>query len=140
MAADDTGIEVTVAGVFEQEITLQDEVQRVPIIALQDPVGRELRLPVSSCEALAVQIALEQHVVARPLTHDLGVRLIERLNARLTHVQIDAVSAYESHATLYLLADGESLLMDARPGDAVALAMRAEVPILVCEELLTIRD
>jgi uncharacterized protein len=133
-------VEVRVTGLFEHEIPGEGEDHHVPVIVLRDDLGRELRLIVSSCEALAVQIALGQHIFARPLTHDLGLRIIERLHSRLTRVTIDAVSAYESHALLSIHAEGEEVPVDARPGDAIALALRAEAPIYVNEELLAIES
>ena len=136
MAAGNNEVKVEVVGVFEQEVSFQEQEHRIPVLLVRDPVGRELRLPIGSCEGLAIQIVLEQHVMPRPLTHDLALRLMERLHAQLGRVVIDELTDSGAHATLYLTTPQGEITMDARPGDAVALALRADVPIHVTEELL----
>jgi bifunctional DNase/RNase len=129
-------VRVEVVGVFEQEVAVGGQEHRIAVMLLRDAAGREVRLPISSCEGLAIQVALEQHVLPRPLTHDLAIRLVERLSARLDRVVVDALSGHHSHAALYLqTAEGE-IEMDARSGDAVALALRADALICVREEIL----
>jgi bifunctional DNase/RNase len=130
-------VKVEVVGVFEQQITLGGQEHRMPVLLLRDPAAREVRVPIGSCEGLALQISLEHHVVPRPYTHDLALRLLEKLSAQLERVVVDAVSGDTAHATLYVRAGEGPLTMDARAGDAVALALRAEAPIFVAEELLT---
>jgi hypothetical protein len=136
VAAGNNEVKVEVVGVFEQEVSFQEQEHRIPVLLVRDPVGRELRLPIGSCEGLAIQIVLEQHVMPRPLTHDLALRLMERLHAQLGRVVIDELTDSGAHATLYLTTPQGEITMDARPGDAVALALRADVPIHVTEELL----
>ena len=137
MAAGADEVRVEVVGVFEQQVTLGDREHRMPVLLLRDPPAtREVRVPIGSCEGLAIQIALERRLVPRPYTHDLAIRLLEKLSARLESVVVDAVSADTSHATLRVCAAEGPLMMDARAGDAVALALRAEAPIFVAEELL----
>jgi hypothetical protein len=127
---------VKVIGVFEEALTIGAEERRIPVMLLRDAADREARVPIASCEGLAIQIALEQHVVPRPLTHDLALRLLERLSARLDRVVVDSVSVAHPHATLHLQAAEGEVEMDARPGDAIALALRADVPIHVKDEIL----
>jgi bifunctional DNase/RNase len=130
-------VKVEVVGILEQHITLGGQEHRMPALLLRDPAAREVRVPIGSCEGFAVQISLEHHVVPRPYTHDLAIRLLEKLSARLERVVVDAISGDTSHATLHIRAGEGPLTMDARAGDAVALALRAEAPIFVAEELLT---
>jgi bifunctional DNase/RNase len=127
---------VTVIGVFEEALTIGAEERRIPVMLLRDAAEREVRVPIASCEGLAIQIALEQHVVPRPLTHDLALRLLERLSARLDRVVVDSVSVDRPHAILHLHAPEGEVEMDARPGDAIALALRADVPIHVKDQIL----
>jgi hypothetical protein len=132
-------VRVEVVGVFEQEVTVGGEEHRIPVMLLRDlrqPATREVRVPIGSCEALAIQVALEARVLPRPLTHDLALRLLEKLSARLDRVVVDGLSGHHVHATLHLLAAEGEIEMDARPGDAVALALRADVPIFVKEDIL----
>ncbi len=136
MASGNSEVKVEVVGIFEQEVSFQEQEHRIPVLLVRDSIGRELRLPIGSCEGLAIQIVLEQHMMPRPLTHDLALRLLERLQAQLGRVVIDELTESGAHATLYLTTSQGEIAMDARPGDAVALALRADVPIHVTEELL----
>jgi len=129
-------IRVQVVGVFERQIVFYNQEQRIPLLLVRDTSDRELHLPIGSCEGLAIHLALNQQVVPRPLTHDLGLRILERLSAQLDRVVIDDLSEEGSHATIHLRTAESDLTVDARPGDAVALALRAEAPIYVTEELL----
>jgi bifunctional DNase/RNase len=136
VAAGADQVSVQVVGVFEQEVSIRDQEHRIPLLVLRDKLGRDLRLPIGSCEAAAIQIVLEQRLVQRPLTHDLALRLLDRLSARLDRVVIDEPAADSAQAVLHVSCAEGPLAMDARPGDAVALALRAEVPIFVTEALL----
>ncbi len=129
-------VKVEIVGVFEQEVAVGGEEQRIPVMLLRDARERVVRVPIGSCEAFAIQLALSQQVVPRPMTHDLALRLLERLSATLTHVIVDSLSAHHVHATIYLQAAEGEVTMDARPGDAVALALRADAPIYAKEDIL----
>lgn len=138
MTAGPDEVRMEVVGVFEQAVRLPDREERVPLLLLRDPRNRELRLPISSCEGLAIHVALQQQVVARPLTHDLALRLLDRLSSGLSRVVIYEVAGEEGacRARLHLVTGEGELLVEAQPGDAVALAVRAEAPVYVTEELL----
>ncbi len=127
---------VEVVGIYEHEVGFGEQERLIAVALLRDAAGRELRVPISSCEAFAVQLALTEHHVPRPLTHDLALRLIESLSARLERVVVDEITDDYVHATLYLQASGGKITIDARPGDAIALALRANVPVMVNEDLL----
>ena len=131
-------VEVRVVGVFEELLQSGDREQRVSLIVLRDPAERELRLPVGSCEGFAIHIALERQLAPRPLTHDLALRLVEKLSAKLDRVVIHRLSNDTPHATMHLQTAGGALALDVGPGDAVAVALRAEAPIYVTEDLLEI--
>ena len=137
MAAGAEEIQVEVVGIVEQDVAVRNQQQRIPVVVLRDQATREVQIPVGSCEGFAIQIALEQHHVPRPLTHDLALHLMEKLSARLERVVIDALSAHIAHATLHLSSNEGSLTMDARPGDGIALALRADVPIYVTENIFS---
>jgi bifunctional DNase/RNase len=129
-------VQVQVVGIFGERLELGDQEHQVPLLVLRDTSDRELRIPVSSCEGLGIHLAVEQQTVPRPLTHDLAVRVINKLSAAIERVVIDRLSDQESHATVHLHTDQGSLAVDARPGDAVALAVRAEAPVFVKGALL----
>jgi bifunctional DNase/RNase len=67
----------------------------------------------------------------RPLTHDLFLTLFGRLNVQLTRVVITDLRDDVYYATVQVAAPGTSFTLDARPSDAIALAVRAKVPVLV---------
>ena len=134
----DNGGEVRVhpVGVFEQSGEPDEAEARPPVLLLRDEVGRECHLPVGSCDGLAIHIALTQREVARPLTHDLALRLVERLSGKLERVVIDAYSEEGSRATLHLSGPSGVQRLEAGAGDGVALALRADLPVFVTEEVL----
>ena len=140
MAAGPNEVKVNVIGVFEQPVGPAEQEQPQPLVVVRDEAGRrELHVPVGSCEGVAIQIALTQEVAPRPLTHDLAVRLLERLSAELERVVIDALGDHTYYARLHLKSVEGEVTIEARPGDAVALAVRAEAPIYVVEDVL-VRD
>jgi len=129
-------VEVEVVDLFEQEVTLHGEQHRIPVVLLRDAATREVHVPVGSCEGLAIRIAIDGQVFPRPLTHDLALRLLEKMSAHLQRVVIDRLSPEESRALLHLETQTGSLAVESRPGDAVALALRADVPLFVTEDVL----
>lgn len=129
-------IELQIVGVFEHRLELRDQEQRIPLLLMRDPANRELRLPIGSCEALAIHVACQDELLPRPLTHDLALRLVERLSAQLDRVVIDAVSDDDFHATIHLRAAQGPVALEARPGDAIAIALRAQTAIYATEEVL----
>lgn len=134
----DNGGEIRVhpVGVFEQPGEPEEAEARPPILLLRDEIGREYHLPVGSCDGLAIHIVLTQQQVSRPLTHDLALRLLEKLSGQLERVVIDAYSDDGCHATLSLATPKGAQRLEARAGDGVALALRADLPIFITEEVL----
>jgi hypothetical protein len=87
-------------------------------------------------EANAIAIEIEKVAVPRPMTHDLTRNLIRHLNARLERIVISELNDDTFFATLWLTQGDEPLAIDARPSDAIALALRADCPIYVTEEVM----
>lgn len=138
--ADPAEIRVEVVGVFEQPAAAGsggEEEARAPILILKDDADREAYISVGSCEALAVHLALSRHLVPRPLTHDLALRLLEKLSASVGRVVISKHLPDDAYrAVIYLQAPEGEVALRAEPGDAIAIALRAEAPIYVTEETL----
>jgi hypothetical protein len=124
-------------GVFEQPLASEEAETKLPLLLLRDDLGRESRLPVGSCDGLAIHIALTQQQVSRPLTHDLALRLLEKLSGKLARVVIDAYSEEGCRATLTISTPKGEQEMEARAGDGVALALRADLPIFITEDVHT---
>src|SRR5574337_403323 len=90
---------------------------------------RELTLFVGPFEAQSIVVPLQQLKPLRPLIHDLTLSLLAAVHSRLRRVIISDFKDNIYYATLYLEADGKEIMVDSRPSDAIALALRAGVPI-----------
>ncbi|MFO7663559.1 MAG: bifunctional nuclease family protein [Chloroflexota bacterium] len=109
-------------------------------IVLLREVDSERQLPIwiGPCEADAITIELQDVKVARPLTQDLLKNIIAELGGTVSHVLIKELNESVFHARLFISLDGESepREIDCRPSDAIALAVRAKVPIFIDEEVM----
>ncbi len=128
--AADAEIEVRIRGL------MLDPSNRSPIVVLNDLAG-EVVLPiwVGLPEANAIMLEIEKTTTPRPLTHDLLRNVIAGLNARVTRVVVGELRGDTFHATIWMEQEGESVAIDARPSDAIALALRADCPIFVSREV-----
>lgn len=124
-------IEVRIRGL------MMDPATNMPIVVLKE-VGSDTVMPiwVGIFEANAIAIEIEKLAAPRPMTHDLLRNLIRYLNAELERIVITEIKDETFHAILWLKQDGERLTIDARPSDAIALALRADCPIFVSEHVL----
>jgi bifunctional DNase/RNase len=114
-----------------------DPVQSVPIIILRDEDNqRALPIWVGPVEANAIALQIENVSPARPMTHDLLRNVLEELGGRLTRVVISDLRGGTFYAYLQLERDGDVYFIDARPSDAIAVSMRARVPIFVDTKVL----
>jgi len=109
----------------------------MPIVVLKD-VASEMVMPiwVGIFEANAIAIEIEKVAAPRPMTHDLTRNLIGHLNARLERVVISELRDDTFFAVLWLRQGDEPMVIDARPSDAIALALRADCPIYVSEQVM----
>jgi bifunctional DNase/RNase len=102
------------------------------IILLREMKGeRTLPIFVGPYEAEAITVALQEIEMARPLTHDLLKNVITTFGARLVQVEIIALREKIFYGNLVVEKDGEIIRIDARPTDAIAMAVRTHIPILV---------
>jgi hypothetical protein len=107
------------------------------VVILKD-VERDRYLPIwiGAWEASAIAMRLQGVTAERPLTHDLFIASIEQLGARIDRIVISDLADETYHARLYLAHDGTEVEVDARPSDALALAVRSEASIFAAEEVL----
>jgi len=107
-------------------------------IVILKQVDKERYLPIwiGLYEAEAITIALQEIKVARPQTHDLLKTLIQSLNANLVQVEVVSLSEDVFYGNLILDVDGTHHEVDCRPSDALALAARSHVPILISEDVM----
>jgi uncharacterized protein len=109
-----------------------------PMVLLQSQLDDQRLLPIyiGSPEASAIHYALEGIVPPRPLTHDLFVGVLGRLGTELERVVITEVRDHTYYAQLHLQVNGEAQVVDCRPSDAIALAVRTGAQIYADDELL----
>jgi uncharacterized protein len=124
-------IEVRIRGL------MMDPSTNMPIVVLKD-VASDTVMPiwVGIFEANAIAIEIEKLAAPRPMTHDLMRNLIGNLNARLERIVITEIKDDTFHAVLWLRQGADSVTVDARPSDAIALALRLDCPIYVSEHVM----
>ena len=125
-------------GPQEAEVTgvVVDPESRQPVVLLQSKRDRRnLALAIGYFEANGIAIPLQGVTPPRPLTHDLMLTLLGDLKATLRRIVITDLKDNVYYAQLHLDIEGGVLQVDSRPSDAIALALRAKVPILVEERV-----
>jgi len=114
-----------------------DPVTNAPIVILKAEGGtRLLPIWIGLFEANAIAIEMEKIVAPRPMTHDLLKNMIELLNARMDRIVVDNLQENTFSASIYLRCEGREHRLDARPSDAIALALRTGAPIFVTQDVL----
>jgi uncharacterized protein len=116
---------------------MMDPTANTPIIILKD-VNGDAMLPiwVGAFEANAIAVEIEKLPNPRPMTHDLVKNVIWELGATVRRIVITDLMDNTFYAVIELIKDGEVLLVDSRPSDAIALALRVDCPIYVNEEVI----
>ena len=109
--------------------------QRVVILKVKDS-DRYLPIWIGATEADAIALKLQDMNVPRPLTHDLLGSVISSLGAQVSHILVSDLSDDTFYAQIVLECDGEQIEIDARPSDAIALAVRADAPIYAEDEVI----
>ncbi len=109
-----------------------------PIVVLNDLENRKaLPIWIGSAEASSIIRKIENIPSSRPMTHDLFLNLIEATGFEIARVEINDVDDQTYFSTIYLeKEDGSKIELDARPSDAIAIAIRAEVSIFVTSNVL----
>jgi bifunctional DNase/RNase len=123
-------VEAKIESIRTSQLTLH----RVVVLGEQ---GGERRLPIwiGPFEADAIQLALEGTQPHRPMTHDLALRLIEPLGGTVQQIVINRIAEQTFYAEIMLMANGHPHVVDARPSDAIALAVRNGAPIYVARSV-----
>ncbi len=115
-----------------------DQGTQMGVVLLTDLEGKRI-LPiwVGLFEAQAILFKLKQMHFPRPLTYDLMKNLVEQLKGKVDFVLISNVTENTFYAEIHLHCDGEEVVLDSRPSDAVALALRVNAGIYVSEEVFS---
>jgi bifunctional DNase/RNase len=119
-------IEMTIKGLMVDPIT------NMPIVILRDKDGQKvLPIWVGTFEANAIALQIENISTPRPMTHDLLRNVIHDLKASVEKVVVCDLQDNTFYALIYLAIGGDTVAIDARPSDAIALALRTRAPIFV---------
>ena len=114
-----------------------DPISNMPIVILRDKDGaRTLPILVGMFEANAIALQIENISTPRPMTHDLLRNVIHDLKASVQKIVVCDLQDSTFYALIYLSMNGEVLAIDARPSDAIALALRTRAPIFVEEAVI----
>lgn len=106
------------------------------VVLKETDTSRYLPIWIGPFEADAITIQLQEVQVARPLTHDLLKSVIDEMGATISHVMVSELRNDTFYARIVMDVDGESIEIDARPSDAIALAVRVNVPLFVADEVM----
>ena len=124
-------IEMKVAGIA------LDAVSRSPIILLKDAADRRaLPIYISQEQAKAIVNALEKQTPPRPFTHDLLVNIFDSCDIKVEKIAINALQDNTFYASIIINHNGKIKEIDARPSDAIAVAIRTKAPIWAIEEVI----
>ncbi len=114
-----------------------DPLTNMPIIILKDLAGnRALPIWVGFFEANAIALEIEKITTPRPMTHDLMKNVINDLNGEIKHILVSELRDNTFYAVISVTNGGNTLSIDSRPSDAIALALRVKAPIFVNEEVI----
>jgi bifunctional DNase/RNase len=114
-----------------------DPVTNMPIVILKDKEGdRVLPIWVGIFEANAIALQIENVATPRPMTHDLLRNVISDLEGQVDRIVVSDLKDNTFYAVIHLTVRGERVAIDARPSDAIALALRTRSPILVEENVI----
>ena len=124
-------IEMTIKGLMIDPIT------NMPIVILKDKEGeRVLPIWVGVFEANAIALQIENISTPRPMTHDLIRNILSEIEADVQRIVVCELRENTFYAMIYLDREGETMAIDARPSDAIALALRTKSPIFVEDDVV----
>jgi len=114
-----------------------DPITNMPIVILKNVSGESvLPIWVGIFEANAIALQVENITTPRPMTHDLIKSILDNLDATLQKIVICELKDSTFYANIFLSRNGETLKIDSRPSDAIALALRSEATIFVEESVV----
>lgn len=116
---------------------VEDQVSSSPIVLLHDQqMNRLLPIWIGDPEARAIAVVLNKTSMPRPLTHKLLINVIESMGGKFSRVVVDRLERNTYFASIYVQTEKKNIVIDARPSDAIALALEARVPIFVSKLIM----
>ena len=114
-----------------------DPASNTPIIILKtEDDDRAVPIWIGLLEATSIASVLQNIKLDRPMTHDLFKNLLDRLQIAVDKVEVCDLKENTFYAKIYLTSDGASFIMDSRPSDAIAIALRCEAPIYIEDKVI----
>jgi len=114
-----------------------DPLTNTPIVILKDAEEKKaIPIWIGLFEASAIATELEKITFSRPMTHDLINEILKIINIEIVKIEIHDLRNNTFFANIHLLKEGKSLVVDSRPSDAIAIALRAGAPIFVDEKVI----
>lgn len=114
-----------------------DPLTNLPVVILKDVEGnRALPIWIGSFEANAIALEMERVTPPRPMTHDLIRNILEGLKAKVSRIVVNDLRDNTYYAVIFLSVNDTEVAIDARPSDAIALALRVKAPIFVAEKVI----
>jgi bifunctional DNase/RNase len=122
---------------FKIKGLMMDPITNSPIVILQG-IEKNTLLPiwVGIFEANAIALQIERIDTPRPMTHDLLKNILLHLNATVEKIVVTDLQENTFFATIFLDMEGNRVVIDSRPSDAIALALRTDAPIFVTQEVI----
>jgi hypothetical protein len=114
-----------------------DPISKMPIVVLEDPQNEKI-LPIwiGVFEANAIALTIENVPTPRPMTHDLLKNFLEKLGIAIEKIVVNDVRNNTFYALIHCRQDDRVLILDSRPSDAIALALRVSSPIFVEDDVV----
>ena len=125
-----------IVAVRVERVTLDTSSNRFIVILKDDTYHRWLPIVVGPAEAQAIALQLENVTPPRPMTHDLMKSLLDSLKANILRVIVNDLKENTYYAIIDIKRNGTQAHVDARPSDAIALALRTDAPIFVDEKVM----
>lgn len=124
-------LEMNVSGIALDPFT------NTPIVILKDNNGDNvLPIWVGYAEASSIAMELEKTPRVRPITHDLMKSVLDMVNCTISKIEVTELKDNTFYSLLYLMSDGKEIIIDSRPSDAIAIALRTGSPIFVAEKVI----
>lgn len=114
-----------------------DPFSNMPIVILKD-LNDKYAIPIwiGVYEASAIAAKLEDMELERPLTHDLLTNILTTLNAEVSRIEVYDIKDNTYYANIFFLSNGDEIVIDSRPSDAIALALRTDASIFVHKKVI----
>jgi len=113
-----------------------DPASNTPILILKSSDDRSIPIWIGVLEATSIASVIQKVKFDRPMTHDLFKNLIEVLNITVAKIEVCDIRDNTFYAKIYFISENKNFIMDARPSDAIAIALRCKAPIYVDDKVI----